>query len=284
PHFTVETLPPNLVSGIIKPLQTKRDAVAVNLSLSRDRLNWLVSNQTIVVEKVQGKDDILKITSAGLEYKAEKNGDKFEISCNGQPLKVLADPKTNQPLTADYDLMFIAPKAEHLDLAKDDNLPVKPVHFSAVSEVYKKRYEEKEQTKFTPQHFFAKEDETKGSFGQAIGNATPRIARMIDTLNLATVGENGNPVVHHNADSGSPATDPASNYPITVFMPENMAGYDVIHIIENADQLAEFVKQAKTHGFSVPTNPKWERKVSHARSVSFEEASDNLRNFLQNRK
>ncbi|CAM3739750.1 anthrax toxin-like adenylyl cyclase domain-containing protein [Vibrio aquimaris] len=260
------------------------DAVAVNLSLSQARLGWLVSNKTIAVEKVQGKDDILKITSAGLEYKAEKKGDKFEISHNGKPLKVLADPKTNQPLTADYDLMFIAPKAEHLDLAKEDNLPVKRVHYSDVSETYKKRFREKEREEFTPGHFFAKEDETKGSSGQAIGNATPRIAKMIDKLNLATVGKNGNPVVHHNADSGSPATDTASNYPITVFMPEGMVGYETVHIIENADQLAVFVKHAKTHGFSVPTNPKWERKVSQARSLSFEEASRNLSTFLQARK
>ncbi|NOH73232.1 hypothetical protein F0225_18105 [Vibrio pectenicida] len=107
---------------------------------------------------------------------------------------------------------------------------------------------------------------------------------MIDKLNLVTVGKSGNPVVHHNADSGSPATDTASNYPITVFMPENIAGYDTIHIIENADQLAEFVKQAKTHGFSVPTNPRWERKVSQARSLSFDEASRKISNFLQTRK
>ncbi|NOH73233.1 hypothetical protein F0225_18110 [Vibrio pectenicida] len=155
----------------------KRDAVEVNLSLSPARLNWLASDQAIVVKKVHGNDDILKIFSAGFEYKAEKNGDKFDISCNGEPLKVLADPKTNQPLTADYDLMFIAPKAEHLDLAKDDNLPVKRVHFSDVSTMYKVRFKEKEGEDFTPKQFFAKEDETKGSFGQAIGNATPRITK-----------------------------------------------------------------------------------------------------------
>ena len=109
-------------------------------------------------------------------------------------------------------------------------------------------------------------------------------SKMIDKLNLATVEKNGNPVVHHNADSGSPATDTASNYPITVFMPEDMAGYGTIHIIENADQFAVFVKHAKTHGFYVPTNPKWERKVSQAGNPGFEEASRKLSTFLQARK
>ncbi|CAH8188846.1 Adenylate cyclase [Vibrio aestuarianus] len=258
----------------------KGDAVAVNLTLSQSRIDWLKNSQTI---KVEGNNNTLKIFSEGLEYKAEKNGDKFEISHKGQPLKVLADPKTQQPLTADYDLMFIAPKTEHLDLANYDKLPVNRVHFSVLSETYKMRFREKEGEDFTPQLFYAKEEQTKGSSGQAIGNATPRITKAIDELNTETVGENGNPVVHHNADSGSPATDTASNYPITVFMPENLAGYDAIHIIENADQFAEFVKKAKTHGFYVPTNPKWERSVLQARSLNFEQSALIMRNFLQTR-
>jgi hypothetical protein len=260
----------------------KGDAVAVNLTLTKARLKWLENNQIIVVKKAED-NNILKIFSEGLEYTAVKNGDKFEISYEGQPLKVLADPRTRQPLTADYDLMFIAPKTEHLDLAKDDKLPVTRVHYSEVSETYKRRYKDKEGEDFTPKHFFENEEETRGRFGQAVGNATPRIIRMIDKLNEATVGKNGNPVVHHNADSGSPATDPASNYPITVFIPENLAGYDTIHIIENAEQFTEFVKQAKSHGFFVPTNTKWERKISQAKSSSFEHSSLTIRNLLQTR-
>lgn len=258
------------------------DAVAVNLILTQARLNWLENNQ--IIEKKEEDNHILKIISEGLEYTAMKNGDKFEISYGGQPLKVLADPRTQQPFTADYDLMFIAPKTEHLDLASDDKLPVTRVHYSEVSETYKRRYKDKEGEEFTPKLFFKNEKGARGGFGQEVGNATPRIIRMIDKLNYALVGKNGNPVVHHNADSGSPATNPAFNYPITIFMPEKLVDYDSINIIENAEQFAEFVKQAKSHGFFVPTNTKWERKISQARSSSFGQSSLVIRNLLQNRR
>ncbi|MBU2897748.1 CyaA/EF/ExoY family adenylyl cyclase toxin [Vibrio hepatarius] len=260
------------------------DAVSVSLTLSQKRFDWLENNRVFKVEQENNESGVFTLISEGLNYKAEKKGDYFEVSYKGEPLKVLADPVTRQPLTADYDLMFIAPKAENLDLAKDDNLPVKRVHFSDVSTMYKARFKEKEGEDFTPKQFFAKEDETKGSFGQAIGNATPRIAKMIDMLNAATVGKKGNPVVHHSTDSANPYTDTNSNYPITVFMPKGFAGYDSIHIIESAEEFAEFVKQAKTHGFAVPNNPKWERKVSQARSSSFEQASQAISQLLQTRK
>lgn len=260
------------------------DAVSVNLTLSQKRFDWLENNKVITVKREDEEGGILTLISEGLEYRAEKKGDHFEISYEGEPLKVLADPVTRQPLTADYDLMLIAPKVEDLDLAKDDNLPVKRVHFSDVSATYKARFKEQEGEDFTAKQFFAKESETKGSFGQEIGNATPRIAKMIDKLNAATVGKHGNPVVHHSTDSANPYTDTASNYPLTVFMPEGFSDYSPIHIIESAEQFAEFVKQAKTHGFAVPNNPKWERKVSKARSSSFEQASQTISKLMQIRK
>lgn len=260
------------------------DAISVNLTLSQKRFEWLENNGVFSVEKDHKQSGVLKLLSEGLEYRAEKKGEHFEISYEGEPLKVLADPVSGLPLTADYDLMFIAPKVEDLDLATEDNLPVKRVHFSDVSTMYKARFKEKEGEDFTPTQFFAKQSETKGSFGQAIGNATPRIAKMIDMLNAATVGKKGNPVVHHSTDSANPYTDTASNYPLTVFMPEGFLDYDSIHIIESADQFAEFVKQAKNHGFAVPNNPRWERKVSQARSENFEHAAQTISQLMQIRK
>ena len=260
------------------------DAISVNLTLSQKRFEWLENNGVFSIEKDHKQSGVLKLLSEGLEYRAEKKGEHFEISYEGEPLKVLADPVSGLPLTADYDLMFIAPKVEDLDLATEDNLPVKRVHFSDVSTMYKARFKEKEGEDFTPKQFFAKQSETKGSFGQAIGNATPRIAKMIDMLNAATVGKKGNPVVHHSTDSANPHTDTASNYPLTVFMPEGFSDYSPIHIIKSADEFAKFVKQAKTHGFAVPNNPRWERKVSQARSENFEQAAQTISQLMQIRK
>ncbi|MDN3610423.1 anthrax toxin-like adenylyl cyclase domain-containing protein [Vibrio ostreicida] len=244
-------------------------AKAVALSISQARLDFLKQENVVSFSSVSER---FELASQGLNYVATKNQNgRYDISINGEPLKVLADPASGKPLTADYDLMFIAPKTEQLDLEKDDNLPVKRIHFDSVSETYKKNFARTTGKAFTPQAFFQKEEQTKGSQGQDIGNATPRIAKMIDVINQQLVGE-GFPVVHHNADSGSPATDPSANYPITIFMPEEFGGYERIHVIENAEGLADFIQQAKDKGFSVPINPKWEPNVASVRSQAFTQA------------
>ena len=97
------------------------DAISVNLTLSQKRFEWLENNGVFSIEKDHKQSGVLKLLSEGLEYRSEKKGEHFEISYEGEPLKVLADPVSGLPLTADYDLMFIAPKVEDLDLATEDN-------------------------------------------------------------------------------------------------------------------------------------------------------------------
>ncbi|AVI67740.1 adenylate cyclase [Shewanella sp. WE21] len=245
-------------------------AKVVKLSVSEQRLDFLKQQGIISYPSVSSS---FIISSNGLEYVAIKNENgSYDINFKGEPLNVLADPKSEIPLTADYDLMFIAPETEKLELENADKLPVKMIHFDSVSEVYKKNYARHTSKDFTPKEFFKKEEETKGSYGEEIGNATPRIAKMIDVINQALVGD-GFPVVHHNADSGSPATDPNTNYPITVFMPKGFSGYDSIHIIDNADKLKEFIQHAKDYGFHVPINPKWEANVAAVKKTSFHQAA-----------
>ncbi|GEM77417.1 anthrax toxin-like adenylyl cyclase domain-containing protein [Vibrio sagamiensis] len=269
-------------NGEVQSCIEKRDAIPVQLKLSPDRLKWLSQNGTITFPVLSTSLDSFMIRSEGLTYQADRKGNDFVISYNDKPLEVLADPKSNMPLTADYDLMFIAPQAEQLDVGKEDKVPVPRIHFGDISQAYKDKYEKDNNGRpFTPAEFFAKENETQGSWGQGIGNATPRINKMIDSLNLATVGKGGNPVVHHNADSGSPATDPSSNYPITVFMPKAFDDYQSIHIIKDTKELAEFVKKAKDAGFSVPLNPKWEKPVAQARSARFTDAQNTILNWAQ---
>ncbi|AUI88790.1 hypothetical protein BS333_20340 [Vibrio azureus] len=269
-------------NGEVQSCIEKNDAKPVQLRLSPDRLSWLSQNGTITIPDLSKSFNSFTIHSEGLTYQADRKGNDFVISYNNEPLEVLAHPKSNMPLTADYDLMFIAPKAEQLDVGREDKVPVPRIHFGDISKIYKEKYEKDNNGKsFTPKEFFAKENETQGSWGQGIGNATPRINKMIDSLNLATVGKGGNPVVHHNADSGSPATDPSSNYPITVFMPKAFDDYQSIHIIKDTKELAEFVKKAKDAGFSVPLNPKWEKPVAQARSARFTDAQNTILNWAQ---
>ena len=258
-------------NGEVQTCIEKKDATPVQLRLSPDRLSWLSQNGTITIPDLSKSLNSFRILSEGLTYQADRKGNDFVISYNNEPLEVLADPKSNMPLTADYDLMFIAPKTEELDLETKDNLPVKRISLDHLSEVYLKQFKAKEGVELTEVKFSAKENKNRGSWGQGIGNATPRINEMIDKLNLATKREK-NPVVHHNSDSGSPVTNPSANYPITVFMPRGFAGYESIHMINNASQLAEFIKQAKNEDFFVPINPGWEKEVIQVRSTRFEQA------------
>ena len=101
-----------------------------------------------------------------------------------------------------------------------------------------------------------------------IGNATSRIAAMIPVINAALVGE-GERVVHHSADSCSPASEASANYPATFFLPTKLETFDEICVIENLQQMTVLVQQAKNSGYHVPLNPLWEADVTSIRRADF---------------
>ena len=200
----------------------------------------------------------------------------YRIEHEGQPLKVLmAAPldtsvltgaprrchtppaaENNLPLTADYDLLLIGPHLSQLD--ERDTLPVSDVSHRVFMDRLS-RYTDNAKERLigeagvdlrSPEAFYAAED-------PLIGNASERIRQMIPDINAALVGEHGQWVVHHNADAGSPATDPAANYPATFFLPAKIGRFDEICVIEDNAEMAELVRQAKDAGYHVPVNPLW---------------------------
>lgn len=209
--------------------------------------------------------------------------DSFQIEHNGVPLQVLtavptvsielhalphnlADDEDHRPLTADYDLLLIGP---HLSLLNDqDNLPVHDVSHAVFFKRFN-RYCPASQEKLInmsgvdmrrADQFYSAEDPN-------IGNASRRIAQMIPEINRALVGRDGQWVVHHNADAGSPASDINANYPATFFLPEKMGRFDEICIIEDSETLAELVREAKKAGYHMPTNPLWYDSPALSRSA-----------------
>ena len=91
---------------------------------------------------------------------------------------------------------------------------------------------------------------------------------MIPVINAALVGT-GERVVHHNADSGSPASEAAANYPATFFLPVKLEGFDEMCVIEDRQQMAELIQKAKNSGYHVPLNPLWEADVTSIRRADF---------------
>lgn len=208
-------------------------AVAIPLMISRERMGTLLAGDLITdMQPADAEGGIrfsAKAPGGGL-YKFEATPTLgvieglYQISQQGQPLEVLAKAPGGKALTADYDLHLIGPHIS--DLGPQDNLPVPDVAhdvFKAQIEGYSARAtdsrpknlaQELRQDYESTSSFYRKEDSD-------IGNATSRIAEMIPVINAALVG-GGERVVHHNADSGSPASDAAANYPVTFFLPARL--------------------------------------------------------------
>lgn len=248
-------------------------AAAVPLEVSQSRLHDLFEQGLIdklSPENAGGVSHLRASGPGGEHYAFEArrlpgSGEaRYQISHHGAPLQVLAPHAEARPFTADYDLMLIAPHVS--ELGPEDNLQVPDVSH----QVFRQRLEN---YRTLPEHqalrgdydnpvsFYRKSDEETG-------NTSGRARRMIGVLNQALVGD-GEKVVHHATDSANPVTDPESNYPATFALPHKIGRFAPLCIIENKDDLAELVLQAKNAGYHVPLNPLWEKEVLGVRSDRF---------------
>lgn len=261
-------------------------AVSVPLTVSSNRLNDLLKLGKIDQLQAETPHGVIRFSAKGpshqmyaFEGKRQSPLDNnFQITHQGKPVEVLAKTEGGKALTADYDLYLIGP---HLsDLGPQDKLPVPDIAHS----VFKERIDGYKQRSADPNQYEAphelREDyESAGRFYQKedsnIGNATSRIANMIPAINEALVG-NGEWVVHHNADSGSPATDVAANYPVTFFLPAKLGRFDEVSIINDGKEMAELIRTAKDNGYHMPLNPLWEKEVVNVRRPAFSEAQARL--------
>ena len=248
-------------------------AAAVPLEVSQSCLHALFEQGLIdklSPENPRGVSHLRASGPGGERYAFEAlrlpgNGEaRYLISHRGAPLEVLAPHAEARSFTADYDLMVIAPHVS--DLGPEDNLQVPDVSH----QVFRQRLEN---YRTLPEHAALRQDyDDPASFYRKsdgeIGNASERARRMIGVLNQALVGD-GEKVVHHATDSANPVTDPESNYPATFALPCKIGRFEPLCIIENKDDLAELVMQAKNAGYHVPLNPLWEKEVLGVRSDRF---------------
>lgn len=252
---------------------TEGHAAAVPLEVSQSRLHDLFAQgllDKLSPENASGVSHLRASGPGGEHYAFEArrlpgSGEaRYQISHHGEPLQVLAPHAEARPFTADYDLLVIAPHVS--DLGSEDNLQVPDVSH----QVFRQRLEN---YRTLPEHQALRSDyHNPASFyrksDDEIGNASERARRMIGVLNQALVGDGEN-VVHHATDSANPVTDPESNYPATFALPGKIGRFEPLCIIENKDDLAELVLQAKNAGYHVPLNPLWEKEVLGVRSDRF---------------
>ncbi|MDN0089363.1 anthrax toxin-like adenylyl cyclase domain-containing protein [Yersinia nurmii] len=251
-------------------------AQKVPLKITASRLDLLMKKNIVDIQiDAKGLPIALDArTPNGKPYKFElipvkEQADLYLVQHHGETIEVLAPPgENNKPLTADYDLLMIAP---HLrDYGPKDNFMLKEVShdvFKRNMDVYKNRRHSEVVNKYfqaeylDPAKFYEREDSN-------IGNASPRIRAMIPLINKTMVGD-GEPVVHHSTDAGSPASDIEANFPATFVLPKPLGRLNDICVIKDIDEFKELIIEAKKEKYYIPVNPLWPNEVTQIRSENF---------------
>ena len=257
-------------------------AKATQLVLSQADITRLIREGAI--EKVGGGESFTLIGKYpggvvhSFEVKKEQDGankNKFSISQGGRPVEVLSDPKSGKPLTADYDLMFVAPHIKNL--GPEDRAPNPDVShkvFSRRMSGYSLINLESKDKGLDPHlmHEWVDERVFYRRESAEQGNVSPRMVKTISALNNALGCKPGLEVVQHGADQANPGSDPKANYPVTLFLPKPVSGLDQVVLIKDSEAMSWFARSALDEGYQIPRNPLWEPQVSKVRRPSFDAA------------
>ncbi|ASX25967.1 CyaA/EF/ExoY family adenylyl cyclase toxin [Candidatus Williamhamiltonella defendens] len=303
----------NKFNTAVQECLDQKNAKEVDLKITKNRIELLEKEGIVYEVEKNDSGAITKLkakTSENVEHEftlnpCDEGSELYLVNYNGAPVKVLSSVGNNEkPLTADYDILMIAPSIE--DFGSKDNLAVPDVARTIVDrrmEIYnnkktnktetsslekyldstnpikiKKRHPDKikETVNSTINKLFSKLKPDFNSFNaredKDIGNATPRISDMIDEINMCLVGERGEKVVHHSSDTGNPVTDPAANFPATFALPKSMGRFDKICVIKDQNEFKDMVQLLKDEGYHVPLNPLWEEDVTNIRASYFSSA------------
>lgn len=250
-------------------------AVKVPLLLSQERLKELIAKEIISYDEGKGKITAQKPGDKDYTFDVTQKGESYAITYekikgnhgNDKTVYVLAPHEGSLPFTADYDLLFIAPSFEQF--GETDKPPITMFSYNQFKQKTHSlplSNQKTELLKLYPNadHFYAKEN-------PEIGNASPRIKEIIGDINKKLGCHEGKEVVHHNADSSSPASDYSTNYPATIFLPKAIGEFKEINIINNDTELAKIIQTLKDNNFYVPINPLWEEKLLPIKSRKFSE-------------
>ena len=230
----------------------------------------------------------------------EENGEWaiYEGPDRKNAIEVLAQPPEKEgekalPYTADVDPLMEAFPLSELDLGGKDKLPLPLISDEVVRkrvETYKSRLKSQfMEGSISAEHFVMKlshyhdlEKELLKDFFSGItedgeyfekedpemGNVTQRTRDMVSHYKKEL--KRDKPLVHHNVDAHSLATDESANYPITAFFPESMNLHDGIAMIFTEQQLLDVMLELMEAGFEPEKNLLWGK--TRARRPSFNKA------------
>lgn len=243
------------------------------LVISKTRLVGL-KNLGVIDLSLPNATGIINITARGksdqdyLFTAVPDNRGSYMVQHQGKPVMVLCQPSSSKPLTADYDLMLVAPPLAQY--GQQDRLSLPDISH----QVFRQRMNSYPNIPsnvgllnewINPQTFYQRGH-------QDLGNVSQRMTELIPHLNSALGCTPGLELVHHGMDAASPAADPLANYPVTLFLPHALADLPRILLATDSQSLRHVVLAAKDAGFHVPLNPLWEENLKTVRRTSFTDA------------
>uniref|UniRef100_UPI004048610A MARTX multifunctional-autoprocessing repeats-in-toxin holotoxin RtxA n=1 Tax=Vibrio anguillarum TaxID=55601 RepID=UPI004048610A len=273
------------------------NAVSADLYLNQVRMDELVSKyQSLTALEFDAESGMYKTTATNgdqtvtffLNKVTVESKDLWQVHYmkDGElaPFKVIGDPVSKQPMTADYDLLTVM--YSYADLGPQDKVK-QPLTWEQWKESV--TYEDltpKYQELYDSEVLYNKKD------GASLGVVSDRLKTLKDVINTSLGRTDGLEMVHHGADDANPYAVMADNFPATFFVPKSFFMEDGLGegkgsiqtyfnvneqgavVIRDPQEFSNFQQVAINVSYRASLNDKWnaglddplftpERKLSH---------------------
>ncbi|CAM3089801.1 MARTX multifunctional-autoprocessing repeats-in-toxin holotoxin RtxA [Vibrio ordalii] len=287
------------------------NAVSADLYLNQVRIDELVSKyQSLTALEFDAESGMYKTTATNgdqtvtffLNKVTVESKDLWQVHYmkDGElaPFKVIGDPVSKQPMTADYDLFTVM--YSYAELGPQDKVkqPLtweqwkESVTYEDLTPKYKELYDS--------EVLYNKKD------GASLGVVSDRLKTLKDVINTSLGRTDGLEMVHHGADDANPYAVMADNFPATFFVPKSFFMEDGLGegkgsiqtyfnvneqgavVIRDPQEFSNFQQVAINVSYRASLNDKWnaglddplftpKRKLSH----EFLNVRDELANKLK---
>ncbi|HGF7231380.1 TPA: MARTX multifunctional-autoprocessing repeats-in-toxin holotoxin RtxA [Vibrio cholerae] len=287
------------------------NAVSADLYLNQVRMDELVSKyQSLTALEFDAESGMYKTTATNgdqtvtffLNKVTVESKDLWQVHYmkDGElaPFKVIGDPVSKQPMTADYDLLTVM--YSYAELGPQDKVK-QPLTWEQWKESV--TYEDltpKYQELYSSEELYNKKD------GASLGVVSDRLKTLKDVINTSLGRTDGLEMVHHGADDANPYAVMADNFPATFFVPKSFFMEDGLGegkgsiqtyfnvneqgavVIRDPQEFSNFQQVAINVSYRASLNDKWnaglddplftpKRKLSH----EFLDVRDELANKLK---
>ncbi len=189
-----------------------------------------------------------------------------------EPVLVIADPISNKPMIADYDLFTVIYPYSHLGKNTRVNMPVSWEEWK--QSVNYDELTDKQKILYNDQLLYEKNE------GHQLGFISQQIKELKNELNTALGRSSGMEIVHHGADDANPFAVIHDNFPATFFVPKslfdkplnskNQTLHDLFYInnngtivLQSPDEFSKFQQSMIDLGYIAPLNEKWNDGVNN---------------------